>query len=71
MSLCAEIAQLQELHNMVTCFEAFSESKSRIYWVKEHEAWCFVLLGAVWQVEIFDNSALLLLSAILSVLVET
>jgi len=71
MSLCAEIARLQELHCTVTCFEALFEVKSRIYWVKEHEAWCFVLLGAVWQVEIFDSSALLLHSATLSFLIET
>lgn len=34
--------------------------------MKGHEAWCFVFLGAVWQVEVFDSSALLLLSATLS-----
>lgn len=65
------MAQLQELHNTVTCFETFFALKSGIYWVKENEAWCFVLLGAVWQVEIFDSSALLLLFTALSFLVET
>lgn len=61
---------MQELHNMVTSFEAFFELKSRISCVKENEAWYFVLFGAVWQGEIFDSSALLLLSATLSFLVE-
>lgn len=55
---------------MVTSFEAFFELKSRISCVKENEAWYFVLFGAVWQGEIFDSSALLLLSATLSFLVE-